>query len=289
MKIKRTKGEVVFDAAVYVIIALISLACLYPMLYVLFASLSDPVEIMFHSGGLLWPLGFSLEGYKAVIEKPDVWSGYGNTLFYVIVGTVLNMVMTTIGAYALSRREFMLKKPLTMMIVFTMYFTGGTIPNFLLIRNLGLLDTRWALIFPVAIGTWNLLVMRTAFASVPAALEEAALIDGANDLQILTRVILPVSKATLAVIFLFYAVGHWNSWFNALMYLPRSRDLFPLQLILREVLISNAEVAAGDGVDFLGESIKYATIIVSTVPILCIYPFVQKYFVKGVMMGSVKG
>ena len=137
------------------------------------------------------------------------------------------MVMTTIGAYALSRREFMLKKPLTMMIVFTMYFTGGTIPNFLLIRNLGLLDTRWALIFPVAIGTWNLLVMRTAFASVPATLEEAALIDGANDLQILTRVILPVSKATLAVIFLFYAVGHWNSWFNALMYLPRSRDLFP--------------------------------------------------------------
>lgn len=227
MKIKRTKGEVVFDAAVYVIIALISLACLYPMLYVLFASLSDPVEIMFHSGGLLWPLGFSLEGYKAVIEKPDVWSGYGNTLFYVIVGTALNMVMTTIGAYALSRREFMLKKPLTMMIVFTMYFTGGTIPNFLLIRNLGLLDTRWALILPVAIGTWNLLVMRTAFASVPAALEEAALIDGANDLQILTRVILPVSKATLAVIFLFYAVGHWNSWFNALMYLPRSRDLFP--------------------------------------------------------------
>lgn len=167
MKIKRTKGEVVFDAAVYVIIALISLACLYPMLYVLFASLSDPVEIMFHSGGLLWPLGFSLEGYKAVIEKPDVWSGYGNTLFYVIVGTALNMVMTTIGAYALSRREFMLKKPLTMMIVFTMYFTGGTIPNFLLIRNLGLLDTRWALILPVAIGTWNLLVMRTAFASVP--------------------------------------------------------------------------------------------------------------------------
>lgn len=290
MKIKRTKEDIIFDIFVYIVITVVALVCLYPMLYVLFASLSDPVQIMFHRGGLLWPLGFSLKGYEAVINKPDIWSGYANTLFYVVLGTALNMVMTTIGAYALSRRDFMFKKPFTMMIVFTMYFTGGTIPNFLLVKNLGLLDTRWAIILPVAIGTWNLLVMRTAFASVPAALEEAALIDGANDLQILTKVVLPVSKATLAVIFLFYAVGHWNSWFNALMYLPRSRTLFPLQLILREVLISNADVATSDGsVDFLGESIKYATIIVSTVPILCIYPFVQKYFVKGVMMGSVKG
>ena len=184
----------------------------------------------------------------------------------------------------------MFRKPLTMMFVFTMYFTGGTIPNFILVKSLGLLNTRWALILPVAIGTWNMLIMRTAFASVPSALEEAALIDGANDLQILTKVILPVSKATLAVIFLFYAVGHWNSWFNALIYLPNERELFPLQLILREVLISNSDYSSSEiSVDYLGESIRYAIIIVSTVPILCIYPFIQKYFVKGVMMGSVKG
>ena len=290
MKIKRTKGEIVFDAAIYFFVGMISLACLYPMLYVLFASLSEPTRIMYHQGGLLWPLGFSLKGYEAVIGRQDVWTGYDNTLFYVTVGTSLNMVMTVMGTYVLSRRDFMFRKPLTMMFVFTMYFTGGTIPNFILVKSLGLLNTRWALILPVAIGTWNMLIMRTAFASVPSALEEAALIDGANDLQILTKVILPVSKATLAVIFLFYAVGHWNSWFNALIYLPNERELFPLQLILREVLISNSDYSSSEiSVDYLGESIRYAIIIVSTVPILCIYPFIQKYFVKGVMMGSVKG
>lgn len=290
MKIKRTKGEIVFDAAIYFFVGMISLACLYPMLYVLFASLSEPTRIMYHQGGLLWPLGFSLKGYEAVIGRQDVWTGYANTLFYVTVGTSLNMVMTVMGTYVLSRRDFMFRKPLTMMFVFTMYFTGGTIPNFILVKSLGLLNTRWALILPVAIGTWNMLIMRTAFASVPSALEEAALIDGANDLQILTKVILPVSKATLAVIFLFYAVGHWNSWFNALIYLPNERELFPLQLILREVLISNSDYSSSEiSVDYLGESIRYAIIIVSTVPILCIYPFIQKYFVKGVMMGSVKG
>lgn len=290
MKIKRTKGEIVFDAAIYFFVGMISLACLYPMLYVLFASLSEPTRIMYHQGGLLWPLGFSLKGYEAVIGRQDVWTGYANTLFYVTVGTSLNMVMTVMGTYVLSRRDFMFRKPLTMMFVFTMYFTGGTIPNFILVKSLGLLNTRWALILPVAIGTWNMLIMRTAFASVPSALEEAALIDGANDLQILTKVILPVSKATLAVIFLFYAVGHWNSWFNALIYLPNERELFPLQLILREVLISNSDYSSSEiSVDYLGESIRYAIIIVSTVPILCIYHFIQKYFVKGVMMGSVKG
>ena len=290
MKIKRTKGEIVFDAAIYFFVGMISLACLYPMLYVLFASLSEPTRIMYHQGGLLWPLGFSLKGSEAVIGRQDVWTGYANTLFYVTVGTSLNMVMTVMGTYVLSRRDFMFRKPLTMMFVFTMYFTGGTIPNFILVKSLGLLNTRWALILPVAIGTWNMLIMRTAFASVPSALEEAALIDGANDLQILTKVILPVSKATLAVIFLFYAVGHWNSWFNALIYLPNERELFPLQLILREVLISNSDYSSSEiSVDYLGESIRYAIIIVSTVPILCIYPFIQKYFVKGVMMGSVKG
>lgn len=288
--IKRTAEDWIFDITVNLLVGAITIICLYPMLYVFFASISDPMQIMYHTGPLIKPLGFSLQGYQAVLRRPDIWTGYGNTIFYVVAGTAINMVMTTLGAYALSRKEFMLKKPFTMMIVFTMYFTGGTIPNFLLVKNLGMLNTRWAIIVPVAIGTWNMLVMRTAFSTVPASLEEAALIDGANDLQILLKVMIPVSKATMAVIFLFYAVGHWNSWFSAMIYLPRARDLFPLQLFLREILISSSDVSAGDlTVDFIGESIKYATIIVSTVPILCIYPFLQKYFVKGVMMGSVKG
>ena len=175
-------------------------------------------------------------------------------------------------------------------IVFTMYFSGGIIPNFLLIRNLGMLNTRWAIIIPGAIGTWNMLVLRTAFRAVPSALIDAARIDGANDVTILTRIMIPVSKATIAVILLFYAVGHWNSWFNAMIYLPRGRALYPLQLFLREILItSSVEVSGGDSaIDFLGELVKYSTTIVSTVPILCLYPFLQRYFVKGVMMGSIK-
>jgi putative aldouronate transport system permease protein len=197
--------------------------------------------------------------------------------------------MTTIGAYVLSRDGFALKKFFTMFIVFTMYFTGGIIPNFLLVRSLGLLNTRWALIIPNAIGTWNLLVMRTAFKNVPASLVEAASIDGANDLVILWKVMVPVSKATMSVIFLFYAVGHWNSWFSAMVYLPMARNLYPLQLFLREILVTSSEISSGDTtIDYIGELVKYASIIVSTLPILCLYPFVQKYFVTGVMLGSVK-
>lgn len=289
-RIKKSRGDMVFDIVIYTVVTLITIACLYPMLHVVFASFSDPVMIMNHTGPLIKPLGFSLEGYKAVLNNQNTWTGYRNTLFYVIVGTAVNMVMTTLGAYALSRKEFMLKKFFTMLIVFTMYFTGGIIPNFLLVKNLAMLNTRWALIIPTAIGTWNMLVMRTAFASVPESLEEAAIIDGANDFVVLLRVILPVSKATMAVIFLFYSVGHWNAWFNAMVYLPRARDLYPLQLFLREILISNSDVTTGEmTVDYLGELIKYSTIIVSTLPILCLYPFLQKYFVTGVMMGSVKG
>jgi putative aldouronate transport system permease protein len=289
-KFHKKKEEIIFDVFVALVVGIIALLCLYPMMYVLFASISDPIRIMYHTGPLFWPVGFSLKGYETVLRRPDIWIGYGNTIFYVVVGTGLNMVMTTLGAYALSRKNYMFKKFFTMIIVFSMYFTGGIIPNFLLVKNLGILNTRWAIILPVMVGTWNMLIMRTSFASVPESLEEAALIDGANDFQVLWRVILPVSKATMAVIILFYAVGHWNSWFSAMVYLPRARNLFPLQLFLREILISSSDMSSGDvTVDFIGELVKYATIIVSTLPILCLYPFVQKYFVKGVMMGSVKG
>lgn len=289
----RSAGDYIFKIVNGVLLTLISIICLYPMLYVLFASISDPMQLMQYTGIIWKPLGFSLEGYKVVLQNPNVLTGYANTLFYVLVGTALNMILTTMGAYGLSRKGYMLKKFFTVAIVFTMYFSGGLIPNFLLVKNLGMYDSRLAVIIPGAIATWNLIVMRTAFASVPASLEESARIDGASDWTILWRVIVPVSKATMAVILLFYSVTHWNSWFNASIYLL-DRDKYPLQLFLREILIANttggnvAADASSDTTFFLEEVIRYATIIVATVPILCVYPFVQKYFVKGAMMGSLK-
>lgn len=288
-KIKRSKGDILYDSINTALILIISLICLYPMVHVLAASFSDPIKIMNHQGPLLKPTGFSLDGYKAVLQNAGIWIGYRNTILYVVAGTIINMIMTTIGAYVLSRNGFALKKFFTLFIVFTMYFTGGIIPNFLLVKSLGMLNTPWALMIPGAIGTWNLLVMRTSFKSVPVSLIEAANIDGANDFVILWKVMVPVSKATIAVIFLFYAVGHWNSWFDAMVYLPMARNLYPLQLFLREILVTSSEVSSADtAINYIGELVKYCSIIVSTLPILCLYPFVQKYFVTGVMMGSVK-
>ena len=289
-KIRRTIEDYIIDTIVTVVVGFVALVCLYPMVHVFFASLSDSVEISFHSGALLWPKGFSLASYQAILKRKDIWIGYENTLFYVCVGTAINMVLTIVGAYALSRKDFALKRPLSLFIVFSMYFSAGLIPNFLLMKELHLLNTRWALILPGAIGTYNLMVMRTAFRQIPESLEEAALLDGANDFQVLVRVLLPLAKATIAVIFLFYVVGHWNAWFGAMAYLPMARELYPLQMTLREIIISNSEsISSGTTMDYLGESVRYSAIIVATLPVLCLYPFVQRYFVKGVMLGSVKG
>ncbi|NGP46291.1 carbohydrate ABC transporter permease [Bacillaceae bacterium SIJ1] len=267
-------------------------ATLYPFLYVLFASVSDPSQFSQHRGFLLFPLGFSVEAYKMVFDNPMLLISYSNTLFYVIVGTVINMFLTAMAAYGLSRKKVMLAKPIMLMIVFTMFFSGGLIPTYLLIGDLGLLDTRWAMILPTAISAWNLIIMRTSFQGIPDSLEESARIDGANDFTIFFRIIIPLSLPVLAVITLFYAVGHWNQYFNAMIYL-RDRELFPLQLILREILIENSTdgmmqgVVAGDRF-IIGETIKYATIIVATIPILFLYPFLQRFFVKGVLIGSLK-
>ena len=286
---KKTRTDYVINFLIGVFLTIICLLFLYPIVHVLAASFSDPMQLMNHRGLLFKPTGFSLDGYKAVMQNKGLWTGYGNTIFYVLAGTFVNMVFTIIAAYVLSRKGWRLKKQITFFIVFTMYFTGGIIPNFLLVKGLGILNSRLALILPNAIATWNLLVLRTGFASVPESLIEAPKIDGANEWQIMWKVVVPVSKASIAVILLFYAVGHWNSWFNAMVYLPSARELYPLQLYLREILISNADVAAGDNtINYIGELVKYCAIIVSTVPILCIYPFVQKYFVQGVMMGSIK-
>jgi putative aldouronate transport system permease protein len=285
-----TGADRIFIVCIYILAGILALLCLYPMVHVLFASISDPLKLMVHSGILLRPQGISFKGYEIVLGNANILSGYLNTLFYVIAGTFINMFLSSMGAYALSRSNYMFKRTITIGIVFTMYFSGGLIPNFLLVRAIGIYNTRWALLLPGAIATWNLIVMKTSFQHIPASLEESAKIDGANDFVILFRIFLPVAKATLAVMTLFYAVGHWNAWFNAMIYL-QNRGKYPLALFLREILIANStsgNVIPDEDVFFLDEVIKYATIIVSTLPILAAYPFAQRYFMTGVMLGSLK-
>jgi putative aldouronate transport system permease protein len=294
MIVKRTFGEQIAYSLIVLFMIALMVVTLYPFLYVLFASISNPAELMKTRGAILAPIGnLTAAAYQAVMDNPNILVGYRNTITYVIVGTILDLTMTTLGAYALSRKNVMFKNWIMLGIIFTMFFSGGLIPRYLLIsQTLNLQDNPLALIIPGAISTMNLIILRTAFESVPAALEEAARIDGANDFQILWNVIVPTSLPTLAVITLFYAVGHWNAWFDAMLFL-RHRDWYPLQLVLREILISNSTATMSSGASAadvmpLGETIKYATIIVATIPILCVYPFVQKYFVKGVMIGAVK-
>lgn len=294
MKIRLSPGEQIFNGFNYLFMGFIVVIMLYPLLYVLFASLSDPATLMQTRGLLAWPVGkITFEAYNLVFQNPMILIGYRNTLFYVVVGTLINVTMTALGAYVLSRRNLMFRRPVSLLIVFTMFFSGGLIPTFLLVgRTLGWMDSPLALLIPGAISTVNLIIMRTAFEGLPYELEEAARIDGANDLHILFRIVLPLSMPVVAVMILFYAVAHWNSYFSAMVYI-RTRELYPLQIILRDILISNstdsmmAGVSSGDQMP-IGETIKYATIIVATVPILMIYPFLQGYFVKGVMIGAVK-
>lgn len=283
-----------FDVCIYVLVTLICAICLYPMLFVLFASFSDGTKLHFHTGPLWAPLmPMTLNGYKTVLANPDIITGYMNTLIYLVLGTVFSMLLTILGAYVLSRNGYKLKKFFIIYLAVTMYISGGMIPSFLVVRGLHMLNTRAAIIIVGSISTWNMIVLRTAFSAIPKGLEEAAYIDGANDVQVLVRIVLPCSKATVAVILLFYAVGIWNSWFNSMIYL-QDRSLYPLQLFLREILVESsamegeADLKSGIGINYIKELLKYCTIIIATVPILVVYPFVQKYFVKGVMMGSLK-
>ena len=287
-----------FDLFNVLFLLLLTFACLYPMLHVLFGSFSEPALLSGHTGFLFKPLGFTLKGYEIVFDNPNIWSGYANTLFYVVVGTLLRIFMTMLGAYVLFQKTFMPRRILMLLFVFTMYFGGGLIPDYLLVTRLGLLNTRWALILPSLIATWNMIILRTAFSQVPPSLEESARLDGGGDMTVLFRIFLPACKAPLAVIIMYYAVDEWNSWFSAAIYLPARRDLYPLQLFLREILIANSSggnaTGAAGAADpdvltaLIEDVVRYSTICIATIPILCIYPFVQKYFVKGVMLGSVK-
>jgi putative aldouronate transport system permease protein len=290
--VKYTTGENIFAVFNYLFIGLISLMCLYPMLYVLFASLSDNNLLMQHLGILYRPLGFSLNAYSKVFENPMILLGYRNTLFLLVVGVLVSLFMTSLGAYFLSRKQVLFKMPIMMLITFTMFFSGGMIPFYLNLRDLHLTNTLWGLIIPFAISTYNMIILRTSFAAIPDSLTEAALIDGAGHARILFSIVLPLSKAILAVMILYYGIGIWNAWFLASAIL-RKRELYPLQVILREILLQNSAVAMSTGVDAgdqesVAATIKYATIIVATVPVLCIYPFLQKYFTRGVMIGAVK-
>ena len=293
MKIRRSPGDKVFDFVNVIFMCCLMVITVYPVVYVLFASVSDPMKIMTHRGLLLAPKGFSLEAYASVLENQNILHGYKNTLFILFAGTTINVFLTSLGAYALSRKNFLPRDFLMKGIVFTMLFSGGLIPTYLLVRDLKMIDSLWALIMTTAISTYNLIIMRTSFQQIPDSLIESAKIDGANDFFILFKIVLPLSGAVLAVMILFYGVDHWNAWFRAAIYL-RTRMNYPLQLVLREILIQNStqSMMAGGQVDqlyFVGETIKYATIIVSTLPILFIYPFMQKYFIKGVMIGAIKG
>lgn len=289
---RKSLGESIFDTTNIIFMLLLSTVTLYPLLYVLFASLSDPTYVLQNRGILLYPQGFSLNAYELVFKNPNISQAYLNTLIYVVAGTSINLFLTCLGAYALSRKNVLWKNPIMFLIVFTMFFEGGLIPMYILVGKLGMLDTRLALLIPSAISAYNLIIMRTSFQAIPDSLEESARIDGANDWVILFRIVIPLSLPVIAVMLLFYGVGHWNSWFSAMIYL-QDRSLLPLQMILREILILNDSNSMLTGVSIgdkeqIGETIKYATIIISTVPILFLYPFLQKYFVKGVMIGAIK-
>lgn len=293
MTMRKSFAEHLFDIANTLFMIFMVVITLYPFLYVAVASLSDSNKLVSHAGILLAPVGFTLDAYHAVLKNPNILTGYGNTILIVVVGTALNIFFTSIGAYVLSRKQVMWNTQILLMIVFTMFFSGGLIPMYLLVyKTLHLGNTLLALIIPGLISTWNLIVMRTSFAAIPESLIESAKIDGATDFGVLFRVVLPLSMPVISVMILFYGVGHWNSWFGAMIYL-RERELYPLQLILREILVLNSTDAmmtnAGDADRFsIGESIKYATIMVATVPILLVYPFLQKYFAHGVMVGAIK-
>jgi len=271
---------------------LVCVIMVYPFLHVIMASVSDPAALMRHRGPLLWPDGFNIGAYGLVFKNPNIIRGYLNTFMYVGLGTTINLLMTILSAYVLSRKTFVLRRPMMILAIVTMHFSGGMIPLYLQVLKLGLINKIWAVVLPSAMSTYNLIIMRTAFENIPESLEESAMLDGANDLVVMTRIVVPLAMPTIAVILLFYSVGIWNSWFSAMIYL-QDRTKFPLQLILREILIANDTSSmtagvVGDTVP-LAESVKYATIVVSTLPVLVIYPFLQKYFVKGVMIGAVKG
>lgn len=286
-----TKRFSLFDILNLLLLAGVACAALFPFLHMAAVSLSSSEYVVRSEIGL-WPKGINLDAYVSVFKDDRILVGYRNTILYVTLGTSLSLVVTMMGAYSLSRRNLVLGKPIMLFIVFTMLFSGGMIPTYLVVRSYGLLNTIWAMLLPGLVSTWNLIVMRTFFQGIPKELEESGKIDGLSDLGILTRIIVPLSKPVIMTISLFYAVAIWNSFFGAMLYL-RKESLYPLQLIIRNMVMvgqvkDSVVGSVGDSL-VVAESLKYTVILVGTLPILMVYPFIQKYFVSGVMIGSVKG
>ena len=293
-KISETRADRVFDVMNYVILTICLLVVAYPLYFIVIASISDPVDV--NAGKVfLYPVKVTLDGYRRILEYDSFFTGYRNTLMYTLVGTTVNMALTVPAAYALSRKDLVGRNFFMMLITFTMIFSGGLMPTYLLVRDLNMLDTTWALVVPVAVSAWNLIVARTFFQqTIPDDLLEAAQLDGATNVQFFARIVLPLSKPIIAVLILFYAVSHWNSYSNALYYL-RTTGKYPLQLVLRSILFENSmndmvDDAANLAAQMrLGDLIKYGVIIASSLPLLILYPFLQRYFIQGIMIGAVKG
>lgn len=293
MRWKLSLGDRMFNAFSIGLVWIVVFATLYPFLYVFSSSISSPSAVMQNKVFFL-PVGFSLEAYKMIFAYDSVTIGYLNTIIYTVGGTVINMLLTSTMAYPLSRKSLVFRKFFMIVVTITLIVNGGMIPTYLVVQGLGLLDTRWALLLPAAISTWNLILLKTFFENIPKEMEEAAMIDGASYTQILVRVILPLSLPAIATISLFYAVTHWNSFFPALIYL-RSEELYPIQLFLRSIVLlgQTTDIMADSSLSaeemLMTESLKYATIVIVALPIIMVYPFIQKYFVKGIMIGSLKG
>ena len=292
---RQSRGDKIFNVINGLLIAVVLIMIIYPLWFVIIASVSDPAKVL---GGqvILMPRKFTLEGYRMVFRDPMIMTGYRNTLFYTVTGTAINLVMTILAAYPLSRKDWVGLGFFMGVLMFTMFFSGGIIPTYLMMNSLGMINTVWAMILPGAVSVYNTIIMRTFFVnSIPPELQEAAQVDGCSNTRLLLQIVLPLSKQILAVMVLFYGVAHWNAFFNALIYLTESKR-YPLQLVLRSILIQNtaSQDMLGD-LDTMGsrvmmaETIKYALIIVSTLPMMILYPFLQRFFEKGVMVGAVKG
>lgn len=293
---QKISSDKIFDFFNIFLMIVILSAVLYPLWFVIIASVSNP-DMVTRGEVILWIKGATLEGYRRLMDYNPLWRGYRNTIIYVLLGTAINLVLTITGAYALSRKDLVGRRFFSLMIVFTMIFNGGLIPRFLIVRDLGLYDTMWALILPGAVAVYNLIIARTFFENtIPNELYESASMDGCGNLRFFVKVVLPLSPSIIAVLVLFYGVIHWNSFFDALIYL-RSSEKSPLQLVLRDLLIT-FEVLQGEVVgdsdtlalkQQIADLIRYGVIIVSSLPIIAVYPFLQRYFVKGVMIGAIKG
>lgn len=291
VRIKKTKEDHVIDTIVTVVLIAFTLICFYPLWYVIVASVSTGTHVIKNPGLLLWPDGFHLDAYFLAFSHPLLVSGLLNSVKILLISLPINIVLTLMCGYFMASTNMKLKKPIVAMLLLTMYFSGGMIPTYLNIRDLGLYNSQWALILPGALSVYNAIICKTAIEGIPSSLSESAYLDGANDFQVLFQIIMPLIKPTLAVLVLYYGVAHWNSWFHASIYLDDSA-LLPMQNVLRSVLQEASGLAndsVGESFDSFAEAVKYSAIVITTLPILCVYPFLQKHFTKGVMIGAVKG